>query len=81
MALSMALGGLSLGAAPLNARSALGCTDGLRVRLQCEAGSPLRAPLTRAPRCPQAQAAPAVAAPLRTATTAEVRVRGVAPAG
>lgn len=32
MALSMALGGLSLGAAPLNARSALGCTDGLRVR-------------------------------------------------
>ena len=80
MALSMALGGLSLGAAPLNARSALGCTDGLRVRLQCKAGMPLRAPLTRAPRSLQAQAAPAVAAPLRTATTAEVRVRGVAPA-
>ena len=35
MALAAALGGLSLGGASLSSRATLGCTDGLRVRLQC----------------------------------------------
>ena len=79
MALAAALGGLSLGSASLSSRT-LGCTDGLRVRCAVQWPALLPPAAANAPRSPQAQAMPALAAPLRTVTTAEVRVRGDAPA-
>ncbi len=77
MASTLSLGGLSLGAGPMGACAALGCTDGLRVRASARAAGIWRAGAD-ASRCrvAQAQAAPAHLAPLHTAPTAEVRVSG-----